>query len=315
MIDTEPRVIKITNEDYFFMIDNQIRTAMMKAETEKCLPAAKTVLEKSGVAIAELKAYPIEGYYYETPELKLYMTILRNLQHNEDVYKRVVKCEELTFLQNWCNNDLFGVEDPHKRNQDSPLKRRYDILTLTMEDESSFNPKHNHPWSISSIMESLNKQYAGRTNLVELAYLTGNPKCLCCGAETNSAYRMIACISGSYSLNASFNPVVYVWDVSPQVELLGMKIVAAYNELFGGLFNSIVFPSLKNHHNLNKLAKVPRVAILGYISATKEYYHWILDEYRLLTDVYSKEIITTETFTNKTQSGFTGNIFNAKAAV
>ena len=311
---SEPHTVKITNEDYFFMIDNQIRSTMMKAETEKCLPAAKTVLEKAGVTVNELKAYPIEGYYYETPELKLYMTILRNLQHNESVYKRVVKCEELTFLQGWCNNDLFGVEDPHKRNQDSPLIRRYDILTLTMEDPTSFDTHDHHPWSISSIMESLSKQYAGRTNLVELAYLTGNPKCLCCGAETNSAYRMFACLTGSYSLNASFNPVVYVWDVSPQIELLGMKIVVAYNEMIGGLFNNIAFPSLKNHLYLNKLAKVPRVAVLGYL-LTGEYYHWILDEFRQLTDVYSMEIITTETFTKKTQSGFTGNIFNAKAAV
>jgi len=309
----ESRTIKITNEDYFFMIDNQIRTAMMKAETEKCLPAAKTILEKSEIVISELKDYPIESYYYETPELKLYMTILRNLQHNEDIYKRVVKCEELTFLQGWCNNDIFGIEDPHKRNQDSPLIRRYDILTLTMECPTSFDTHSGRPWSINGIMESLSKQYAERTNLVELAYLTGNPKCLCCGAETNSAYRMFACGSGSYSCAAFYAPV-YIWDVSPQVEILGQKVIVAYN---GMLDNSpIIFPSLENHLNLNKLAKVPRVAILGYLTETREYYHWILNKFSQLSDVYSKNIITTESYVkNHTHTDFKGNIFNAKPAV
>ena len=236
------------------------------------------------------------------------------------MYKLVKDSEELRFLQKICHNDLFGIEDPHKRENNAPLKRRYDILTITMEDTSIF-PDHNttpRPWTIERIMSGLKNIYANRTNLVELAYLTNNPKCLCCGAETNILYRMFACISGSYSLSSSYCPT-YEWKVSPEVEDIGKRIVAAYNELLKT--ETIVVPSLNNHLHFTKTPKLPRVAMLGYVTETNEYYHWILTNYGDLEEIYSPNIITTESYTNALNDGqwglykgatsYRGNIFNA----
>ena len=149
--ENEHQTIKIDDTDYFYMMDNQIRPAMQAAEVNVFLPIAKRVLDKAGVSFDQLKNYPIEGYYWENDNLQLYFKILRNLQHNEDVYKKVKDSEELRFLQKVCNNDIWGIEDPHKRENKAPLKRRYDILTITMENVSIF-PDHNttpRPWTIA----------------------------------------------------------------------------------------------------------------------------------------------------------------------
>lgn len=311
-MNNKESVIEITNEDFFYMIEDQVRNWMKRFESKTCLPKAKTILEKSNISLNELKDYPIEGYYHETENLKLYFKILRNLQHNESLWNKFVSCEELTFIQSKCDNDIFGIEDLLRRNVNAPVKRRYDILTLTMEDILIFTD-HNEvsrPWTIKRIMDGLSTKYGNRPNLVELAYLTGKPECLCCGAESNSLNRMFACITGSYSLRASFNITTYIWKVDPEVENLGKKLVDEYNKLFE--YNCIFAPTLENHSNYSKRPKLPRVALLGYITKTGEYYHWILDEAYRLTDKYTKEIITTETYIKKIHPYLNvGNIFNA----
>ena len=305
-------VITITNTDYFFMLDNQIRPSMQKFESEVLLPKAKRILEMAGVKIEDLRQYPTEGYYHETPDLRLYFQILRNIQHNTAVYERVKNSEELRTLQKVCHNDLFGIEDPLKRENNSPLKRRYDLLTITMEDKTIFPDldTSSTPWNISRIVDGIGTHYNNRTNLVELAYLTGETKCLCCGAESNSLYRAIAYGTGSCSF--SMPPVAYVWKVTPEVEILGQRIINAYNELIG--HEQIVIPSLENVSSMKREPKVPRVALLGYVDTSKSYYHWILDECMHLTEIYSPAIITTESFEkNRGSTEFNGNIFNLKS--
>lgn len=314
---------KITNADYFYMIDNQVRPAMIKIETEEFLPLAKSFLEKCNITLDELEDFPIEGYYYETEELSLYFKILRNLQHNIYVINKLIECDELEQLKQITNNDLFGLEDPSKRGGAGPIKRRYDILTRTLERMPT---DMTNPWSINTIMDAISNEYGNRTNLVELAYLTKNPKCLCCGAETNCLYRMFAHGTGS-CCSSSYRKIEYVWQVSPEVEELGQRIVIEYNKLINK--NVIEIPTISNVNKLNREPKVPRVALLGYVATSKEYYHWILDHNGKLHDIYSKYIITTQTYDDgvrKTKwvntipsdnnwqlysTSYTGNIFNA----
>lgn len=320
---------RITNFDYFFMIDNQVRLAMMKIETEEFLPLAKRFLEKCNVTIDELEDFPTEGYYYETEELSLYFKILRNLQHNKKVIAKLVDCEELELFKKICNNDLFGIEDPTEQNRggEGPIKRRYDILTITMESMTVFPDQLDvpRPWTIDRIMKGLSTQYGNRTNLVELAYLTGDPKCLCAGAESNSLYRMFSCISASYAISTP--RIEYIWEVTPEVESLGKRIVEEYNKFFNR--HVIEAPTLNNIGQMNRIPKVPRVALLGYATKTDEYYHWILNDRFQLFEIYSPNIITTKTYEEGVKkqgymaqlpvngkwflygSAYTGNIFNA----
>ena len=304
----ETKIVGITNTDYFFMIENQVRNSMKHFETTSCLPKATEVLKKSNINETELLEYPVEGYYYETPELSRYFKIIRNLQTNKELWKKVVNCEELEYLKSKYDNDIFGIVDTKGRNLDAPLKRRYDILTLTMEDESIVDLISPFPWTIKNIVSNLGKWYDNRTNLVELAYLVKNPICLCCGAETNSLNRMIAWATGSYSICVP--PRTYVWKVDGEVENLGINLVDSYNILFES--NKIISPTINNHSTLNKNIKVPRVTLLGYVEETKEYYHWILDWDKKLTDLYSLDIITTQSYELKLQNEFSENIFNLK---
>lgn len=311
----------VNDDDYFNAIDNQVRSKFKQYEIDVCLPMAKSWMEKSKVDLTTLKDYPIEGYYYESEELKLYFKIIRNLNHNKDIFNRIdINCDEFLFFKNHCENDIFGAEDPLNRNPDAIIKRRYDIMTLTMEDKEAFDERATFPWSMSTVMNALNRHYRGRVNLVELAYLTGDPKCLCCGAETNGLYRMFACISGSFCLSLPI--VTYQWNVNTTVESLGIRLVDSYNKLtkYDDKY-MLVAPSLDNIESLNCKAKLPRVSLLGYLTESELYYFWILDSLGNLSDKYSRDIITTESYLNYENekldnpgTGFSGNIFNAKPA-
>lgn len=302
--------IDITNEDFFFMIENQIRD-WMKVEEEKIyLPIARELLKKSGISLHDLELYPVEGYYHESEGLREYFKLLRNFQHNEKVYEKLKPCEELTKLQNLCHNDIWGIEDERERSK-SPLRRRYDIVTLTMESKKIFPDQDENPWpwTIERIMNGLSSYFDNRTNLVELAYLINNPKLICCAAETNCMYRMFACISGSYSMGPVAKEI-YHWKVDKDVEEMGARLIAEYNKLLSE-DRVLVVPSLDNHIRLEKSPKLPRVSMLGYVLKTNQYYHWILDEDYKLIDKYSQEIITTESYTKKQGTGFFGNIYSA----
>lgn len=292
------------------MVENQIRGVMKDKETTYFLPVAKELLSKSGIVEEELKEYPVEGYYYNTPELKLYQKIIRNIQHNNEVYSRIKSCEELEILRNLCDNDIFGIKDPLKRENNSPLHRKHDILTLVMEDEKYFDHSLKRPWTIPKIMESIGNWADNRVNLTELAYLTGDPLCLCCSAETNCNYRMVAWISGSCSSSYHLGDIMYVWEVSDAVEELGKRIINEYTKLLNA--NTLKIPTLGNHIYLSKTTNTPRVSLLGYVDFTKEYYHWIADENDLVRDEYNKNVITTESYINKSLSPhFKGNFFNS----
>lgn len=277
----------ITNKDYYYMIENQIRTEMPKFEVGKMLSIAETLIKKSNILEKELIEYPIEGYYYKTEKLCRYFKIIRNLQHNKNIFKKVVHSPELTELQDICQNNLFGEEKPYPVADwnDAPLKRRYDILTLTMEDKSIFDESSRRPWNIEKIMDGCKQHFNNRVNLVELAYLSGEPECLCCGAETNSLYRMYAMYSGYFP-----GQIDYVWDVSAEMEYAGEKLIKEYNFLIG---SSMVVPTIFNHNTFNKEPETPRVALLGEILLTGEKYYWILENNRFY-DFYSINTITTE---------------------
>jgi hypothetical protein len=285
---------EITDTDYYYMIENQIRSEMPKFETGVLLPTAIKLLKDSQITNEELDNYPIEGYYYKSEALKHYFTIIRNLQHNDKIFSKVNKDNKnLKTLQRFCCNDLFGIEKEYKMGLDgkAPLKRRYDILTLTMEDQNLFDNNLKQPWTIEGIMNGISRYFNNRINLVELAYLTKNPKCLCCGAETNTLYRMFSMISGCMLQDPQ-----YVWNVSKNVQELGEKLIDEYNCLIG---SNMIKPNIFNHLSLKKEPELQRVALLGMILTTGENYYWILDGDNTLHDLYTKEVVTTETLNTK----------------
>lgn len=295
VFEPQPYQEKITNSDFFFMIDNQIRNIVSLYEVGVLLPLAENILEQSNIKKHELINYPIEGYYYKTPSLKLYFKILRNLQMNKLLFDKIKDTSELRKLKYFAENSLFGQLKPYPIDgyKNAPIRRVYDIVTLTMEDKLLFDKESTRPWSIDAIMRGCSYHITERPNLVELGYMTGDVRCVCAGLETNSAYRMVAMVS-CFSMAL----VEYIWDVSPKIEAAGKNLIHCYNQLLVGDSNGpIVCPNIFNHRLYKKTPELPKVANLGCVTGTAENYFWVYGVDDKVTDIYTTKFLTAQTYT------------------
>jgi len=276
----------IRNKQYYFMIENQIRKEFPIYEVRSILPIAEEVLRTSGISFDELEDYPIEGYYYKSEKLKRYFKIVRNIQENLNLRGRI-KQEEGCFkiLKNITDLELFGKVRSDK-DDGAILPRRYDILALSARDERAFQIYSSNPgWTIPKLVDNLKNHFTNTPNLVELAYLTGELEPLVCGAETNALFRDLVRTKG-------MAPPPKKWEVDKDVERLGGAMVDEYNKRFK---LSIVKPTQENYKTLSMGPERPRVAIIGQIIQTGDNYFWRSDLKGSVTDIYTKDFITTET--------------------
>lgn len=300
-----PKMV-ITDEMYFTNLDNQVRDKFKDWEVLNMLPAVKMIMGRAKIPELALLDYPVEGYYYKTPELKELFKKIRNIQQNPDVYTKIHDDDMLGRLRATYDSDLFGISPVTGYPwPGSPLKRRWDILTKVMQSEEFDDKIRKYPWTIPSVMEAVKKTKKGMVNLVELAALIGNPKLLTAAAETSCLGRMYAQVTGSYCMRSSYK-TEYVWAVKKEVEELGTKIVEAYNKTMDA--NTIQYENkihLVAAHESNMYDMVwgylelPRVAHLGYVMATQKNYFWILDYGEELYDYYTTDFITTENYYEK----------------
>jgi len=325
--------VHIDDYNYFSMIDNQIRSEYTLCEEFTLLPKILKLYEDNGISSKEkdLVHYPTEGYYYKTPGLTRFFQLVRNLQENPSVYKKIkpsIEVDELVWL---FGKSIWGTVVSERSKTIFP--RMKDILT------HSLNYLQLAPlWTIPNIMDTLPKFATGNPNLVELAYLTGDIRCLTAGAETNALYREMGfCMSGCCVISAPPKDVYrYHWDVKENVQSLGEKLVDLYNEIlnkfqkeFAGpsdgktsytaslkttyimlpgmssdtyvrkLPKLIQKPTVENHSSFKNNLESPRVAMLGQMLDSPMHYHWILDNDKV-TEKWAAGVITTENYINKT---------------
>ena len=291
--------IKITDTKYFVKLDDMVRTQMMRYETETVLPVARRIFSSLPPDVQKLKSdFPVEGYYYKTDALRELFILVRNFQQNKDVYKHIdASSEDIAFLKRLYENDLFGEKARRKYPwPDAPVQRRWDILTIVMSDPV-FDDGTPRPWTIDNVLAMLRRERTGHANLVELAAQVGDPVLLTAAAETNALGRMFAWVTGSMGSSPS-EFIEYQWLVSKEVQELGDRIINAYNTLFGE--ERILHLSSNNmQHQYWPELDVPRVAHLGLVLLTGENYFWIVDYDGTVSDRYSIEMITTESFIKK----------------
>ncbi len=277
----------INNKKYYFMIENQIRKLFPLYEVRNLLPLAEDVLKTSSITFNKLKDYPIEGYYYKNDNLKKYFKIIRNLQENHDLGELVDQSQDcFKILKSTTDLELFGKVKSDKTHGRSILPRRYDIVALSAKDEDAFDLYSLRPWTLQKIVDNLSKHFSNTPNLVELAYLTKDIECLICGAETNALYRDVIRTKGM-----SYEPKEK-WQVDKEVERMGKAIIEEYNKRFK---LSVKTPTEQNHKQLSMIPERPRVAAIGEIIQTGENYFWKSDLEGNVTDIYTKEFLTTET--------------------
>lgn len=294
---------------YFAMIENQVRKKFVQFEANRCLDAAQLVIGRAGISEFDLKEYPVEGYYNKNDKLKLLFKIIRNLQQNREIYKEIkLKDEEgnpdvnLEFLKNVYESELFGQAPSNESYPwpDAPLKRQFDIVTKTMQDEKVFDAHSPRPWTIKNIMAELSYKVSGQRNLPELAAKIGKAELVCAACESNSLGRMFATLTGS-----AFSPLSprIVWQVTQEIEEFGTEICFLYNKVMGIMIpddNNCILPPTsklleKNYYSLDWTLEKPRVCHLGYLIDLDLNYFWIMDESGV-RDLYQKEMLTTENY-------------------
>ena len=206
------QTITVTDVDFFYAIENSIRCldrGWAAYEQNELLPLAKSILNKSGFSIQNMDTYPIEGYYYKTPALTTYFSIIRNLQDNKNLEPLINKeWPEFKEIHRICSSPVFGPEEE----SDSPIKstllpRRKDILSRCIKIIADNGQYQN--LKIPIIWEAVGKFKYDAPNLVELGYLTGHVACLACAAETNILYREISYLMSGCS---AYEPSVIVYE-------------------------------------------------------------------------------------------------------
>jgi len=297
----------VDNYNYFSMIDNQVRKQYAKCEEYSIKPIIEKIYKDAGVDTNSIKKYPVEGYYYKTPGLRKYFQLVRNLQENPNVYSKVVDSKEVEEITWLLGNTIWGTI-PSARSL-TTFPRMKDIMTHTTN-----GLKYQENWTIPNIMKTIEKYATGNTNLVELAFLTGDIRCLTAGCETNALYREMGFCLASGCMMPGVTPQfpkevhVYHWDVSENIDEMGPKLVDKYNEVINRFQNSdmlssykaydLIEPNLLNFETLVRDLESPRVAMLGQCVDDRKYYHWILDKNEV-KEKWSSGIITTETYINK----------------
>lgn len=284
--------ITINNREYFLAVANTVRANMKEYEQETLLPAVKKIIFDDIKAKREsLKEYPIEGYYWETNRLKEYFQLIRNLQTNEDIYEKIQRrsSDEYYLIKNFLSNDLFGNRVTSESH--SPLRRRDDIVTETMNNKEYFNLYEPHPWhSIDHVISKIIPDKITSPSLINLGCLINENECIITALETNSLYREIAYATGSYLLGGT-EENEYIWNVSPAVEEMGSEVIEEYSDL---IKKEILKPNASNIWMHKFQLNEPKIALVGEIILTKEFYHWVYLGGGRCFDFYDDGINTTE---------------------
>lgn len=271
--------IEIKNYEYFAAIDNQVREIFSKFEETVMNKKLFDIYKINNIKEDEIIEYPIEGYYYKSIRLKKYFQMIRNLQQNDKIYTNIKESEEVEELKQFLSDTIWGTIKSDTTN--SPFPKMKDILTISMEKCGK--------WTIEDITKEINNNITNNPNLVELAALTKDIKCLVAGAETNCLYREMA-------FKCCYMKEEYIWLVDKEVEDLGTKLVERYNEIMSNFKYTakIKIPTIQNISLLNIKLENPRVACLG-MDELGRYYHWILDGDTVIEKWHNK-IITTENY-------------------
>ena len=120
--------INVNDFEFILGLDGFYRKNMKKYETNKILPLLYSIIIELNI---ELKKYEIEGYYYETKELKDYFTIVKNFKdikvENIQKFKKYEGYNKLIEL--FCSG-LFGDYDFNE----SIIPSIKDTLNISLRD-------------------------------------------------------------------------------------------------------------------------------------------------------------------------------------
>ncbi|MBN1500271.1 MAG: hypothetical protein JW982_08950 [Spirochaetes bacterium] len=280
---------KITDQILILGLDYSCRESMKKYETGVLLSAAKKLATFLSLPINPV---PIEGYYNETKELKLYFTIMRALQKVEK-----------SILDEIINND-----DYKKILQvfTSPIFGKYNFgeyIIPNVDDPINTVMKKLPPleWSAEKI---INEAYdivsnADDYSLTGIGILTKDPITITALRESAVLY-----VSGVQAIGNFEEPEYrYIWNVSDKVQ----KVCNIFINEFNKLTESSILPAVDSnaeYFNQNYIDNKIRGRCVrtgtDESGNTDRFYHWAIDVsdgYDLVfKEFWDEKLWTTEMF-------------------
>ena len=275
----------VDNRTFILGLDELYREAMKSYEREELLNHARKL---AGVLDIKPMDCPVEGYYYEEPELTEYFKLMRALQEVScSERKKVSESNSFLRLYEITTSALFGNDfDPKK---------------LLPSASNPFNQALEQTYPNWTIPEIVSKAYdmvidSNDYSLVSLGVLTQDPVVITALRESVALY-MVAVAAGPPEIVE----YEYIWDVETELEKRAESFIKAFNRLFN---NELPFPEPINSEkyflasNFNSL--FGRCIYIGNNNniADMKYYHWKLDctdegNFKA-TDFWDKSIVTTE---------------------
>lgn len=321
--------IKFTNIDYFKSLEEAIRNEMKIAET-KLLPIAKQAIKDAELTIKEC---PIEGYYWETPELTNFFKCIKTLQ-DPDNFKTIIT-PSIQLLHDFYSSEALGVEQAYltaisnkaRYGDRDPviISGRVDQLTIatqvfTTDLVMTTLKEIKELLTIDNICKELYQQPTGK-NLVGLGLLVDRIenkkdikllKCVCgekreynpltttYAAETTTLSRALPPTPGGAPPPSSEPTPLFL--VDKEVEKLAHKITDSYNEMFE---NAKINNRLEWRYSKFWNAELPVIKRFGkpieYTRCARlythdepiEHYHWATSEYSPIVKEFWDENVIT----------------------
>jgi len=277
--ERRPKVITrvVDNKTFVLGLDQLYRRHMKQRESRELLDCARETIAVLGV---EPLNVPVEGYYYETPELTEYFKTIKAIQGVDRAREaEVAHLDSYQRLNQVTESRIFGVP----RTGNTLLHNAVDSLTVAMEQ--------TRPWKIDTLTEQADRvaRQMNDYSMVAIASVTRDPVNLAALRESVVLYATLS--SGC----AIPQPVVYnyVCQVDSVVLRKAEDFIFTFNTLFGaGLLPDIT--DLESFYIAGYNADIDgRCVRIGYEGPYS--YHWAIDD-GVVKDFWDDRLWTTQAF-------------------
>jgi hypothetical protein len=256
-------------------LDSFYRNQMKEYETKVLLPLIIQIFQKLNIS---QKEYPIEGYYYESDELKNYFNYIKTLQQvsikrKEDLqdmsgYKKLTElfCSGLYGKYEYKDNILPQTKDPIY----------YALESLPIEK-----------WNVENIMNTANTiiNDTDNTTIVGLGVLLKNPIIVTALRESVVLYSDFYC-TGAPDFSIKYINK-YIWNVSKEIENLANKIIEIFNEICPYKIPKAIEKNAEIYYDEFTSNPIDlRCVRIGHDNFSGRNFHWAIKNQEYLTSNY-----------------------------
>jgi hypothetical protein len=273
-------VMVVDNRVFLLGLDELYRTAMKLFESRTLLPCARTVAKELHIQPAST---PIEGYYYETPELQEYFRLMRSLQDVDTTSEtRVRDLREFQLLRDVISSPLYGR--PHHQGKLFPVGR--DPLSQALKDTIP-------TWTVERLVNEAYRVAVQQDDisLVGLAARVQDAVILAAARESVVLYAEMLTL-GPIDQEPEF---IYEWHVDQALADAANRFIEEFNRFVSGALPKAEASNAEHYHSAyvdNEF--VGRCVRIGQSEDRSQHYHWAIAVTGFSRDTPQPELIVDE---------------------